>query len=73
MGVRSGSDGRRALSRSRWAAIGAAIAVTLGGGGIFVANAASSVPSTVVTVDPVRILDTRTDVGLPGPFVSPES
>ena len=73
MGVRSGSDGRRALSRSRWAAIGAAIAVTLGGGGIFVANAASSVPSTVVTIDPVRILDTRTDVGLTGPFVSPES
>jgi hypothetical protein len=24
----------------------------------------------VVTIDPVRILDTRTDVGLPGPFVS---
>ena len=59
-----------AVWRSRWAAIGAAIAVTLGGGGIFVANAASSAPSSVVTIDPVRILDTRTDIGLPGPFVS---
>lgn len=44
--------------------------MTLGGGGLFVANAATSVPSSVVTIDPVRILDTRTDVGLPGPFVS---
>jgi hypothetical protein len=26
--------------------------------------------SSVVTIDPVRILDTRTNVGLPGPFVS---
>ncbi len=61
---------RGGLWRSRWAAIGAAVAVCLGGGGIFVANAASSAPSSIVTVDPVRILDTRTDVGLPGPFVS---
>ena len=36
-------------------------------------NAASSSPSSVVTIDPVRILDTRTDVGLVGPFVSGES
>jgi hypothetical protein len=70
MGVRSGADGRRGLWRSRWAAIGAAVAVTLGGGGLFVANAASSEPSSVVTIAPIRILDTRTDVGLPGPFVS---
>jgi hypothetical protein len=33
-------------------------------------NAASSAPSSVVTVEPTRILDTRTDVGLSGPFVS---
>jgi hypothetical protein len=46
------------------------VAVSLGGGGWFAANASSSVPSSVVTIDPVRILDTRTDVGLPGPFVS---
>jgi hypothetical protein len=64
---------RPRLWRSRWAAIGAAVAVTLGGGGLFVANAASSAPSSVVTIDPVRILDTRTDVGLDGPFVSGES
>jgi len=64
------TDSRRWLWRSRWAAIGAAVAVTLGGGGLFVANAASSPPSSVVTIDPVRILDTRTDVGLAGPFVS---
>lgn len=60
------------LWRSRWAAIGAALAVAVGGGGLFVANAASSPPSTVVTIDPVRILDTRNplDVGLAGPFAS---
>jgi hypothetical protein len=64
------NEPRRRLWRSRWAAIGAAVVVTFGGGGLFVANAASSLPSSVVTIDPVRILDTRTDVGLPGPFVS---
>jgi len=58
------------LWRSRWAAIGAAVAVTLGGGGLFVANAASGPASSVVTVTPDRILDTRTGVGLSGPFVS---
>src|SRR6476659_500551 len=60
------------LRRSRWAAIGAAVAVSLGGGGVFLANAAASAPSAVITIDPVRILDTRdpVNVGLPGPFVS---
>ena len=35
-------------------------------------NAASGAPSSVVTIDPVRILDTRdpVNIGLPGPFVS---
>jgi hypothetical protein len=46
------------------------VAVTLGGGGLVAVNAASSVPSSVVTIDPVRILDTRTGVGLTGPFTS---
>jgi len=55
--------------RSRWAAIGAAVAVTLGAGTLMVADAASSEPSSFVSVDPARILDTRTDVGLSGPFV----
>jgi hypothetical protein len=69
------STRRRALWRSRWAAIGAAVAVTFGGGGLFVANAASSAPSSVVTIDPARILDTRDplNVGLAGPFVSANS
>jgi hypothetical protein len=46
--------------------------VTLGAGGLFVVNAASSTPSAFVSIDPVRILDTRdpTNVGLSGPFVS---
>ena len=69
----SGSGGRTRLLRARWAAIGAAVAVSIGGGGLFVANAASGPASSVVMIDPVRILDTRTDVGLPGPFVSPVS
>jgi hypothetical protein len=66
------SGGRGRLWRSRWAAIGAAVAVTLGGGGMFAVQAASSEPSSVVTIDPVRILDTRdpNNIGLPGPFVS---
>lgn len=55
--------------RSRWAAIGAAVAVTLGASGLMVANAASGEPSSFVSVDPTRVLDTRTDVGLSGPFV----
>lgn len=46
------------------------VAVSLGGGGLLVANAASSSASSVVTIDPMRILDMRTDVGLSGPFVS---
>ncbi len=72
MGAVALSGERRGLWRSRWAAVGAAVAVSLGGGGLFVANAASSAPSSVVTIDPVRILDTRdpVNIGLPGPFVS---
>ena len=65
----------RSVMRSRWAAIGAAVAVSLGGGGVFLASAAPSAPSSVVTIDPVRVLDTRdpVNVGLAGPFVSPVS
>lgn len=68
----SATGQRRDVGRSRWAAIGAAVAVALGGGGIVAVNAASSSPSSIVTIDPVRILDTRdpVDIGLPGPFVS---
>ncbi len=63
------------LWRVRWAAVGAAIAVALGGGGVFIAGAVNGPASSVVTIDPVRILDTRdpVDLGLAGPFVSPVS
>jgi hypothetical protein len=64
------ADSPRRLWRSRWAAIGAAVAVTLGGGGLAAVNAASSPALSTVTIASVRILDTRNDVGLAGPFVS---
>lgn len=71
----NGNGARRMLWRSRWAAIGAAVAVTLGGGGLFVASAATSAPSSIVAIDPIRIVDTRdpADLGLAGPLVSTES
>ena len=71
MGVAS-LRGWRGVWRSRWAAVGAAVAVTLGGGGLYLADAASGTPSAFVSIDPVRILDSRdpTNVGLAGPFVS---
>ncbi len=53
--------------RSRWAAIGAAIAVTLGAGGLVGVGAASP-ESTFVAIEPVRVLDTRFDIGLNGAF-----
>ena len=46
------------LSRSRWAAIGAAVAVTLGAGGLISVNAANDT-SSFVPITPARILDTR--------------
>jgi hypothetical protein len=71
---RSADPTRTSLWRSRWAAIGAAIAVSLGAGGMLVAQAAPGpAESTIVAVTPERILDTRdpNNLGLPGPFVSP--
>ena len=67
-----GEPRQRGLWRSRWAAIGAAVAVAFGAGGMIAVNAASSPASSVVTIAPVRILDTRdpVNIGLPGPFVS---
>lgn len=58
------------LRRSRWAAVGAAVAVSLGSGGLFVASAAPSEPSSFVAVAPVRLVDTRVALGLIGPVVS---
>ena len=46
------------LVRSRWSAIGAAVAVTLGGGGLIGVSAADT-SSTLVPIAPVRVLDTR--------------
>lgn len=56
--------------RSRWAAIGAAVAVSLGSGGLGLTQAAisSGEKPVVVTVDAARVLDTRTGVGLAGRF-----
>lgn len=72
MDVQTDSSRRSGIWRSRWAAIGAAVAVSIGAGGLLIADAASGPASNVVLTDPVRVLDTRdpVDVGLPGPFVS---
>ena len=51
--------GSKGLIRSRWAAIGAAVAVTLGGGGLIGVSAASGDASSLKTVTPTRIMDTR--------------
>ncbi len=65
---------RRRGWRSRWAAIGAAVAVSFGAGGIYIGNAASgSAPSSFVAITPVRVLDTRSNLGLTGVFTSPTS
>jgi len=69
----STKDERGRLWRSRWAAIGATVAVSLGAGGfVGLVDAASSAPSDIVSITPVRVLDTRdpNNVGLAGPFVS---
>jgi hypothetical protein len=55
------------IVRSRWAAIGAAVAVTLGAGGL-ASVGAESAQSTFVAISPQRVLDTRFDIGLSGAF-----
>lgn len=61
--------------RTRWAAVGAAVAVTLGAGAGLRIVGAEGEASAFVPVTPTRILDTRpgVDVGLDGPFVSATS
>ena len=61
---------RLALLRTRWSAIGAAVAVTLGAGGLSMAQAAIDTGDrpVTVTVDSERILDTRSNLGLAGRF-----
>lgn len=51
------------LVRSRWAAIGAAVAVSLGAGGVGLAHAAGSDASVFHAVTPVRVFDTRDGTG----------
>ncbi|MGA1566194.1 MAG: hypothetical protein ACO39Q_08275 [Ilumatobacteraceae bacterium] len=48
-------------TRSRWAAIGAAVAVTLGAGGLVSVGAISSNDRVFIETPPIRILDTRRD------------
>ena len=48
------------LTRSRWAGIGAAVAVSLGAGGVgLIAHAAGGTPSSFVSITPCRLFDTR--------------
>ncbi len=54
------------MSRSRWAAVGAAVAVSVGGGGLLTASAAPSPggeASSTVAIVPCRFLDTRSSTG----------
>ncbi len=59
--------------RTRWAAVGAAVAVTLGAGGLGVANATldSGERTSFVPITPCRLLDTRPGVDNVGPRSSP--
>ena len=53
-------EGTLSAIRTRWAAIGAAVAVSIGGGGLFMARAADSTSDSAYhPVTPVRVLDTR--------------
>ena len=58
------------LWRTRWAAIGAAVAVALGAGGLLIASAADSAPSSFIAVTPVRVVDSRVPLGLAGALVA---
>ena len=50
------------ILRIRWAAIGAAVAVSLGGGTMLIASASNNVgASSFSPVDPIRVLDTRAE------------
>ncbi len=58
------------LVRSRWAAIGAAVAVTIGAGGLATTFAADT-PSSFVPIAPCRLLDTRPGDDNVGPRATP--
>jgi hypothetical protein len=63
---------RPRLNRSRWAAIGAAVAVSLGAGGFGLANATISEGEmpVYIAIDPCRLTDTRPQF-LVGPRATP--
>lgn len=50
---------RRAPTRARWAAIGAAVAVSVGAGGVWHAHADDVEGSVLTAITPQRLLDTR--------------
>ena len=59
-------------TRTRWAAIGAALAVTLGAGGLGIARAtAPTGASTYVPITPCRLADTRPGATQVGPHATP--
>ncbi|MTA13398.1 MAG: hypothetical protein F2534_12430 [Actinobacteria bacterium] len=59
--------------RARWAAIGAAVAVSLGGGSVLVASASvtSGTRSVYVPITPCRLFDTRPGADNVGPRATP--
>jgi hypothetical protein len=60
------------VSRSRWAAIGAAVAVSIGGGGIGLTHAISTNGgNTFVPIAPCRLFDTRSGSVNVGPRATP--
>ncbi len=69
-GVNKTSGAPDFLVRSRWAAIGAAVAVSVGAGGLVATFAATSSPSSFVPITPCRIMDTRSS-GTIGPRNTP--
>lgn len=66
-----GATTTRSRHRARWAAIGAAVAVSLGGGGLMTASAAGQEEPTFHPITPCRIMDTRPGVDNVGPRVAP--
>ena len=61
----------RPPSRSRWAAVGAAVAVALGAGGVLTGSAASGTASLLVPITPCRLMDTRAGTDNVGPRSTP--
>jgi hypothetical protein len=52
-------ESRGRLWRTRWAAIGAAVAVSVGAGGVMAAHAGGDGASSFVPITPCRLVDTR--------------